>query len=157
MPWLWWTDSNSFQKTIPQREQLVSIFQRLAKAIKKTQDKNTGVWRHIIDKPNREGNVLDAPASCIFTYALAKGTRKGYLDDSYRWVAGRAYKGIIDQFVSKNPDGMLNLNRISRSAKPGNDNNGSYSDDIKKDNANNDSKGIGPFITASIETYKLYQ
>ncbi|MDZ7721620.1 MAG: glycoside hydrolase family 88 protein [candidate division KSB1 bacterium] len=59
-----------------QREELIDILARLAEAIKKTQDKESGAWWQIMDKPKEPGNYLETSASCMFTYALAKGVRK---------------------------------------------------------------------------------
>ncbi|MDZ7722651.1 MAG: glycoside hydrolase family 88 protein [candidate division KSB1 bacterium] len=142
-------------KEYQQRKELMDILARLAKAIKKTQDKDSGVWWQIMNKPEQAGNYLEASASCMFTYALAKGVRKGYLDESYHRIADRGYKGIIDQFVSENSDGTLNLNQICRSAGLGYGRDGSYSYYINEDIVSNDGKGVGPFITASVEIHKL--
>lgn len=141
----------------PEREKLLEIFHRLAKAVKKTQDKESGVWWQIMDRKASQGNYLEASASCMFTYALAKGVRKGYLDESYRPVAEFAYRGIIDNFVSVNQKGTLNLNRICRSAGLGYGRDGSYSYYINEEIVKNDGKGVGPFITASVEMHKLSQ
>jgi unsaturated rhamnogalacturonyl hydrolase len=45
----------------------------------------------------------------MFTYALAKGVRTGYLPQSDEAHAKRAWDGIQKQFVTANPDGALIL------------------------------------------------
>jgi unsaturated rhamnogalacturonyl hydrolase len=46
------------------------------------------------DVPAKKGNYLEASASCMFVYALAKGVRMGYLPESDEAVARRGCEGI---------------------------------------------------------------
>ena len=138
------------------RESLIQIFKRLAKAVRKKQDRHTGLWWQVIDSPKKEGNYLEASASGMFVYAFAKGVRKGYLSEDYRETAEKAYRGILDTFISENPDGTLDLNGICKSAGLGYGRDGSYDYYVRGEPVvANDGKGVGPFITASIEIYKL--
>ncbi|MDZ7721619.1 MAG: glycoside hydrolase family 88 protein [candidate division KSB1 bacterium] len=70
-------------------------------------------------------------------------------------MADQAYKGIIEQFVSENPDGTLNLNQICRSAGLSYGLDGSFNYYVNEEVVSNDGKGVGPFITASVEIHKL--
>lgn len=142
----------------PGRPELISILNRLAKAIRKSQDEETGVWWQILDQPGREGNYLEASASNMFVYALAKGVRKGYIEPIFRDTANSAYWGILRQFITENPDGTVDLNQICRTAGLGFGRDGSYNYYVFEENkVTNDGKGIGPFIAASIEIYKINQ
>jgi len=142
----------------PGHKTLRDIFSRLAKAIKKSQDKTTGVWWQVLDQPDREGNYREASASSMFVYAMAKGVRNGYIDNSYRSVAESGYRGILSEFVNENPGGTVDLNGICRTAGLGYGRDGSYHYYVhEEDVVSNDGKGIGPFITASVEIYKLSQ
>src|SRR4029078_4554092 len=62
----------------PQRAELLAILKRLANAVEKYQDKDSGLWYQVVDKAGAKGNYLEASASCMFVYALAKGVRQGY-------------------------------------------------------------------------------
>lgn len=134
------------------RSDLIAILQRLAKAVAKVQDDTTGVWWQILDQPGREGNYLEASASCMFVYALAKGARLDYLAPRYREVADKGYQGILDQFITENPDGALNLTQICKSAGLGYGRDGSYEYYVYQEpRVANDGKGLGPFLMASVE------
>ena len=49
----------------------------------KRQDAKTGVWWQVMDQGDRKGNFLEATASTMFVYALAKGVNHGYLSHGY--------------------------------------------------------------------------
>ena len=68
-----------FPQKHPQRKELIAILNRLAQAVTKYQDPRSGLWYQVLDKGTEKGNYLEASASCMFVYALAKGVRKGYL------------------------------------------------------------------------------
>jgi unsaturated rhamnogalacturonyl hydrolase len=113
----------------------------------------------VLDQWDREGNYLEASASCMFVYAMAKGTRKGYIDGEYLDVARRGYAGILKHFVEVDDQGLVNLNRICSVAglgrlagqtdKPYRD--GSFEYYVGEKVATNDYKGVGPFVLASVE------
>ncbi len=72
-----------FPKDHPKRAELIKYLQRLAPVLAKYQDKNSGVWYQIVDQGTRKGNYFEASASCMFVYALAKGSRLGYIPATY--------------------------------------------------------------------------
>lgn len=134
------------------RPELIAILQRLADGVAKVQDDSTGVWWQVVDQPGREGNYLEASASCMFVYALAKGARLGYLDTGYRTVAEKGYQGILKTFVTENADGTISLNQICKSAGLGYGRDGSYEYYVYQEpKVANDGKGLGPFIAAILE------
>ena len=61
----------------------VDILQREAAAVARFQDKKTGLWYHVLDKPGAKGNYFESSASCMFVYAFAKGVRRGYLPEQF--------------------------------------------------------------------------
>lgn len=134
------------------REKLVAILRRTARALSQVQDRATGVWWQVLDRPHAEGNYLEASASCMYVYTLAKGVRLGYLDEDYAAVAKRGYNGIIKEFIQEEADGTISLAQICRSAGLGYGRDGSYNYYVYQEKrVANDGKGVGPFITASIE------
>ncbi len=134
------------------RGQIIRILQDLAEAVAAVQDPVSGTWYQVLDKANREGNYLEASASGMFVYALAKGARLGYLDAEYRDVARRGYDGMLKEFVTVE-DGLVNLNQICSVAGLGgkNQRDGSFAYYISEPISTNDPKGVGPFIMASLE------
>ena len=45
----------------------------------KHQDPASGLWYQVVDQGGRQGNYLEATASSMFVYTLAKGINHGYL------------------------------------------------------------------------------
>lgn len=136
----------------PDREAVIHILQDLAEAVSRVQDPVSGTWFQVLNKPSHEGNYLEASASSMFVYALAKGVREGHLDARFEQVARRGYDGIVRQFVSVE-EGLVNLNQICAVAGLGgrDQRDGSFEYYISEPIVSNDPKGVGPFIMASLE------
>ncbi len=141
----------------PERETIIKIFATTMSALATVQDPSTGVWYQVVDQGHREGNYVEASASCMFVYALAKGVRKGYIDRRFLDVARRGYAGILARFVDDQEP--LSLNGICSvgglGGKPYRD--GSFDYYISEKIISNDYKGVGPFIMASVEIEKQTQ
>lgn len=137
----------------PGRESLVAIFERTASVLTAVRDNATGLWYQVLDQGDRPGNYLEASASAMFVYALAKGVRQGYIDEKYRAVAAQGYQGILDRFVEIDTQGLVNLNGICAVAGLGGDpyRDGSFEYYTGEKSVANDYKGIGPFMMASVE------
>ena len=139
------------------RAQIVRILDGLARAVTRVQDPVTGLWYQVLDQPNREGNYLEASASSMFTYALARGARQGYLAPAYADVARRAYAGMLEHFVETAADGHLDLTQVCAVAGLGGkqQRDGSFDYYVSEPVVANDYKGVGPFILASLEIEAL--
>jgi unsaturated rhamnogalacturonyl hydrolase len=133
-----------------QRGEIITIFARALAAVVAVQDRESGVWYQLLDQGSRPGNYLEASASCMFAYALAKGIERGYLDQSYASAAQRAYQGILTQFVEEDQAGLVNLNGICSVAGLGGTpyRDGSYAYYVNEKVVSNDFKGVGPFVMA---------
>ncbi|KAA9339493.1 glycoside hydrolase family 88 protein [Hymenobacter busanensis] len=138
----------------PKRQELLQILDRLAAAVVKYQDPKSGLWYQVVDQPTRPGNYLEASASSMFVYALAKGSNRGYLPKTYRAAAEKGYAGITGQLVEVKPDGEVNLLQVCEVAGLSADRDGSFEYYIKEPIRVNDPKGTGPFILASLELNK---
>ena len=143
----------------PRRGAIIRVLQEMIASLVAVQDPLAGVWHQVLDQGDREGNYLEASASCMFVCAMAKGVRKGYIDREYLDAAQRGYAGILDQFVEVDGQGLVNLNQICSVAglgrgpgqpeKPYRD--GSFEYYIGEPVVANDHKGVGSFILASLE------
>jgi unsaturated rhamnogalacturonyl hydrolase len=137
----------------PQRGELINILNRLATAVAKYQEPASGLWYQVVDKGGERGNYLEASASSMFVYALAKGVRQGYLRASYLKVAEKAYGGLVKQFVKPVSEGAVNLEGTVSVAglggKPYRD--GSYEYYLSEKVVTNDAKGVGAFLKAAVE------
>ncbi|WP_341537759.1 glycoside hydrolase family 88 protein [Hymenobacter edaphi] len=142
-----------FPKDHPQRKNLISYLQRLAPVLARYQDPKTGGWWQVTDQAGRAGNYIETSGTCMFVYALQKGVRMGYLDKQYAAVAQKGYQGVLQQFVAPQPDGTVALNgTVSVGGLGGNPyRDGSYEYYLSEPIKQNDFKGVGPFIMASIE------
>ncbi|MBN2008282.1 glycoside hydrolase family 88 protein [candidate division KSB1 bacterium] len=141
----------------PQRQPIIDVLQRLAVAITAVQDSVTGVWYQVLDQGGRAGNYLEASASCMFTYALLKGVAHGYLDEKYRAVGAKAYQGIIHEFIDVDAKNLVNIKNVCAVAGLGGDpyRDGSYEYYTSTEIRENDPKGVGPFILASLQMESL--
>jgi unsaturated rhamnogalacturonyl hydrolase len=148
---------DNFPETHPQRPKLLAILKRLATAIEKYQDQQSGLWYQVVDKSGAKGNYLEASAACMFVYALAKGVRQGYLPAAYLAVARKGYNGIITRFIETAAGGQVNLNGTVGVAGLGGNpyRDGSYEYYLSEKVVINDPKGVGAFLMASVEMETL--
>ena len=146
----------------------------LAGAVVFTKDKKSGVWFQVMDEPGRDGNYLESTCSAMFTYALLKAARKGYVSEKYRDAGIKAYKGMIEKFIKVNADKTISLTQCCSvaglgpavtpeveaamkkvnpkgSVKENKKRDGSYEYYLSEPIRDNDAKGVGPFIWASLE------
>jgi unsaturated rhamnogalacturonyl hydrolase len=136
----------------PQRKELLAILNRFATAIIKTQDAKTDLWWDVLNFPGKGKNYLEASASSMFVYTLAKAVRKGYLAPSYLIAAKKGYHNIVEKFIVIQ-NGQINLyGTVKVSGLGGNPyRDGSYEYYTGEPVIVNDPKGIGAFIQAANE------
>ena len=146
-----------FPLTHPKRGQLLGILNRLVGALQKYQDTKSGVWYQILDKASEKGNYLEASASCMFVYSIAKGVRLGYLPNEYKKVAQKGYKGILKEFIQTEANGHVDLNGTVSVAGLGGTpyRDGSYQYYLSEKVIQNDPKGVGIFVQAAVEMERL--
>ncbi len=140
----------------PGRAQLIAILRREAIAIARFQDKKTGLWYTMMNKPGEKGNYFESSSACMFVYALAKGVRHGYLPDlepdGLLAVAQRGYKGILTHFVQTQGGDVSLTGTVKASGLGGQPyRDGTYAYYIGEKVVTNDPKGVGAFIMASTE------
>jgi unsaturated rhamnogalacturonyl hydrolase len=137
----------------PQRTALVDALKRTATSVATYQDKETGLWWQVMDKNGEPGNYLEASASSMFVYALAKGVRLGYLPQSYKSNARHGWEGIQKAFVSTGPDGLMVLNGTVKVGGLGGTpyRSGSFDYYVGEKTIANDAKGVGAFLLAGSE------
>ena len=143
-----------FPEKHPDRDALVEQFRYLMETVRKYADSQTGMWYQVLDSPGREGNYLEATASAMFTYAALKGVRMGYLErDAWRDYSLDTYRKFISTFVRENSDGTISLTSCCSVAGLGGKQmrSGSYEYYLSEPVTDNDCKGVGPFIWASLE------
>ena len=143
------------------RGEVIKLLNKAMASVVKYQDKQTGVWYDVMDVKDPR-NYLESTASSMFAYVLLKGYRKGYLSEKYRDAGVKAYNGIINQFIKVNPDKTISLTKCCSVSglgpgpgpyvkKPNYKRDGSFEYYISEPIRDNDAKGVGPFIWASLE------
>lgn len=138
-------------------ENLKKVFVQLVDDMLKFQDES-GMWYQLPALGGREPNYLETSGSAIMSYSLLKGVRLGFLPESYREPALKAFNGICDRYL-KETDGELNLGGICLVAGlgPVNDTrrNGTFEYYMSEPIVENDAKGVGPLLLAYTEMRRL--
>ena len=160
------------------RGEVLDLLQKDLDAVIKWQDQESGTWFQVMDAPGREGNYLESTCSSMFAYVLLKAYNKGYLGTKYRDAGIKAYQGIIKNFIRVNADKTISLTQCCSvaglgpaatpqviaamkkinpkgSVKEDKHRDGSYAYYLSEPIRDNDAKGVGPFIWASLEMEKL--
>ena len=132
------------------KDTLVALLKAVYGILPVYADNRTGMRLQVLDSPYREGNYLEATCSAMFTYAWLKGVRLGVLGG--RESALQAYESLLKTFITEE-DGLLNLTRCCSVAGLGGKDRrkGDFDYYIHEKVVDNDPKGIGPFIWASLE------
>ena len=145
-------------RTHKDREAIIVTLKQAAQAVADVQDPVTGLWWQVLDQPNRAGNYLEASASSMFVYALAKAARLGYIDEKFRRIANRGFDGLVANLVKTNTDGTVSLTNVCQVAglggnlrKDGSYRDGTYEYYVSEPVVTDDYKGVGPFIMAAHE------
>jgi unsaturated rhamnogalacturonyl hydrolase len=150
-----------FPTNHPARPEIITTFQKLCGAVAKYQDPKTGLWYQVLDQGDRQGNYLEATASSMFVYAMAKGVNHGYLTKDYVPVIEKGYRGIVGKLVKNDGDGKWSLTQccavagLGGAPSNGRARDGSFDYYVSEPIVNNDLKGVGPFILAGIEVQQL--
>lgn len=144
-----------FPANHPARPEITATFRKLCAGIVKYQDPKTGLWWQVMDQGDRKGNYLEATASSMFVYAMAKGINRGYLPPSYEEAALKGYRGIIDHLIRDDGNGKWSLTHCCSVAGLGYGRDGSFAYYVGEPVVDNDLKGIGPLILAGIEVQQL--
>jgi unsaturated rhamnogalacturonyl hydrolase len=139
----------------PQRAALESVARSTLQAIAQYQDPETGLWWQVMDKAGQKGNFLEASASCMFVYALAKGIRQGVAPMTLESHVTRGWDGIEKQFVKA--DGTLS--GTVRSAGLGGTpyRSGTFDYYVSEPVQDNDAKGVGAYLLALSEVTQRHR
>jgi unsaturated rhamnogalacturonyl hydrolase len=108
----------------PDRQALLDVVANIAEGLRNYQDPTTGLWYQVTnvmsgplpdhggyagetDKP-AQPNWLETSSSGIFSYALAKAVRLGFLPADYLVVAKKGWNGVKSR-VDVGTDGSVNI------------------------------------------------
>lgn len=157
---------------------LKSHLDELAAGIAARQDKTTGGWYQLLDKDasfkstkyngssKNDANYIETSATSLFSAAFFKAVRLGLLGDSYKDVAKNAFEGLVNNFMTYDTNGGIQIWGSCKSAGLGGN---SYRDgsneyylsgsDVTMVNKGETTEGkvLGGFIMAATEYERAYQ
>lgn len=140
-------------KKHPGHKELVGQLNYFLEVLPRWADPKTGMWYQVLDCPGREGNYLESTSSIMFIYAFLKGLRMGYIDESNEDYIKGLYRKFLDTFVKENPDGTISITNCCSVGGLGGKQmrKGDFEYYLSEPVIDNDCKGVGPFIWASLE------
>lgn len=135
------------------REALLEILNHIFKTLPRYADPKTGMWYQVLDCPEREGNYQEATCSIMFIYAQLKGARLGYLPKDELKRGRQNYERFVERFMRQNEDGTISMIDCCAVGGLGGKQmrDGSFDYYLSEPIIENDCKGVGPFIWASME------
>jgi unsaturated rhamnogalacturonyl hydrolase len=139
----------------PGRKVIVAQVKKVCDGVVKWQDPASGLWWQVLNKGGKPGNYLEATASSMFVYSMAKAMNKGYLPKDYLSPTLKGYQGILGKLIKPDAAGRISLTRCCSVAGLGYGRDGSYEYYLREPVVDNDLKGVGPFILAGIELQDL--
>ncbi len=144
-----------FPKNHPKQKELAAFLNEISKNLIKAQS-SSGLWYQVADKPELEGNYLEASGSAMIIYALAKGADKGYLASSYKKTAQESFDAYIKEFVKTNDKNEILITNVSSNVGLGgtpfrDGTNAYYAKSKTKDNS---SPALAAFLLSAAELNK---
>jgi len=139
----------------PARPEIIATLQKLCAGVVKYQDPQSGLWYQVVDQGGRKGNYLEASASSMFVYTLAKAVNQNYISRDYAPAIVNGYRGIVDRFVKTDDRGQVSLTQCCLVGSLSSTKDGSYDYYLSEPIVQNDFKCVGPFILAGIELQQL--
>jgi len=138
------------------RESLQAIASRLVTPLLKFQDRKSGLWYQVLDRASSQGNYAESSATAMFTYFLLKSIRLGIVTGTaapgVRAAALAAYDGLLKEKIREDEDGVHLMDTCKVAGLGGNPyRDGSYEYYVTAPTREDDFKGVGPFILASME------
>ena len=139
------------------RDSIISILQPMCQTLLPLQQPSMA-WQQVLDQTGREGNYDETSCTAMFAYTFMKGALLGVLPAEY-WQRGyQTLQGLTQNFVVEDvdaegqPTGTISLTRVCGVAGLGGTpyRSGDYDYYINEIIRDNDPKGVGPYIMASL-------
>lgn len=143
------------QEDVEEIGKMKRVFRELIDSMVKYQDES-GMWYQVVNFGGMEGNYLETSGSAIFAYAILKGVRLGYLEESYRSCGVRAFEGICERYLHME-EGNMSLGGICLVAGLGGKDkrSGTFEYYMSEPVVKDDAKGVGPFLLAYTEMRRI--
>ena len=133
----------------PGRKAVLPIFQSLCRSLLKYQDRDTGMWWQIVDKPGAPKNYVETSSTLMFAYGMARGAQRGWLPPEFLERARRATRGLLNHQVALLPGNRMDIRGTVQVGSLGGDG-GFYDYYVSVPVVTNDQKAIGAFMFLSM-------
>ena len=130
------------------RGKLAGAFASAAEAAAHYQDGESGMWYQVTDRGGDENNWLESSGTALFSYALMRGAREGFLPPQYTEIGQAGYEGLIKR-LKTDESGNLVLGGICAGTCIGD-----YDYYIGRPSSENDLHGMGAFLLMCCEAEK---
>ena len=143
--WIAWATAELLEElpvSHPRYKEILKMFREHMASLVKYQGAS-GLWRQLLDKPD---SYEETSCTAMFTLAIARGVRNGWLSGKYRRKALLGWEGVCKNIA---PGGIVH--GICRGTEIGMDEQ-FYRD---RKTIDNDPRGLGAVITAGIEISAL--
>lgn len=138
-------------KDHPQYQKILAIAKAQIDGLIKLQSPS-GLWYQVLDQPELTWGT-ETSCSAQFTYAIARGINRGWLDRSYLPAVKKSFEALRDiSRIARNGD----ILKVSASTSIGNDLNYYNSRKVEVDDQK-DRHGSGSLLLALAEMYRLFQ
>jgi unsaturated rhamnogalacturonyl hydrolase len=133
----------------PGHKAVMPIFQDLCRSLVTYQDRDTGLWWLILDKPGAPGNYVETSGTLMFAYGFARGAQRGWLPPAFLEHALRATRGVLNNQVDLLPGNRMDILGTVQVGSLGGDG-GFYDYYVKVPVVTNDQKSVGAFMFLSM-------
>lgn len=129
------------------RQEVIRMMTDLLKALCPYQGEE-GLWYQVVNKGDQPGNWPESSCTCLYSAAICKAVRKGYLDEAYLEYAKKGYEGVINR-LKWDENGMI-IDNICVGTGIGN-----YQFYCNRPTSINDLHGVGAFLIMTSEVEKI--
>lgn len=130
-----------------EKQDLINIEKSVLTALREYQDKDTGLWYQLVNKPDDSRNWHESSCTCLFTYGALKAWRLGIVDDSFKDMIINGYHGALSK--AKIVDDELYVSDICIGTDVGDE---EYY--LTRPTSTNDLHGMGAFLLMCTEIEK---
>jgi unsaturated rhamnogalacturonyl hydrolase len=134
----------------PRYNEVMDIYKKLINGVIRYQS-NSGLWFQVIDHPELTWGE-ETSCSAQFTYAIARGINRGWLDNSYLPAVTNAYRALADTSRISAAGDIL---KVCESTSIGNDL--EYYNNRRAEGISTDHHGDGLVLLAITEMYNVMQ
>lgn len=132
----------------PLRNEFITVEKELLSALAKYQDKESGLWYQVVNRPKENGNWTESSCTALFTYAIAKSLNLGIIPPEFKGNALKGYEGVLLKTEMRGNTLIMKDICIGTAF-------GDIQYYLDRPKTENDLHGIGAFLLMCTEIYKI--